>query len=54
MDLLDPKKSSRIPKWIKDEAYYCLKHYPSNADMDRARDLAPKVFGTNKEFRDED
>jgi hypothetical protein len=54
MDLLNPKKASRVPKWIRDEAYYCLKQFPSNADMDLARDLAPKVFGSNKEFRDED
>jgi hypothetical protein len=52
--LLDPKETPRVPKWIRTEALWCLKHYPNNVDMDRARDLAPKVFGTNKEFRDED
>jgi len=34
----------RVPKAIKDEARYCLRHYPSNWDMQRAAESAPDVF----------
>lgn len=27
-DLLDPKKTPRVPKEVRREAYRCLKHYP--------------------------
>jgi hypothetical protein len=44
-ELLDPKKTPRIPKEIRRRAYYLLKHYPSNFDMGYAFDGAPSVFG---------
>lgn len=34
----------RVPKAIKDRARSCLRHYPSNWDMDRAAQGAPEVF----------
>ena len=27
-ELLDPKKTPRVPRAIRHRAYYCLKHYP--------------------------
>ncbi len=35
-DLLDPKKTPRIPKEIRQRARSLLKHYPTEYDMDRA------------------
>ena len=47
-DLLDPKKTPRVPKWIRLEARWCLKHYPTELDMTRARKKCPEVFGVKK------
>jgi len=33
-DLLDPKKTPRVPKHIRERALHCLRHYPSKFDMD--------------------
>jgi hypothetical protein len=55
-DLLDPKKTPRIPKAIREQAYSCLRHYPTKYDMDTIAEredgvgaevtaLRHKVFG---------
>lgn len=44
-DLLDPKKTPRIPKEVRQRAYSCLKHYPSAYYMERAKEEAPTIFG---------
>ena len=52
-DLLDPKKTPRVPKVIRQRAHRLLRHYPSQYDMDTiaAREdgeesvLGYKVFG---------
>ena len=44
-DLMDPKKTPRVPKSIRKEAYRCLKHYPGEYYMDKAAIEAPKIFG---------
>ena len=33
-DLLDPKKTPRVPKDIRQRAHHLLRHYPSKLDMD--------------------
>ena len=33
-DLLDPKKTPKVPKGIRRQAYACLKHYPGTSDLD--------------------
>ena len=45
LDLLDPKKTPRVPSAIRKEAGRCLKHYPGNYYMEQAAEQAPKVFG---------
>lgn len=45
LDLMDPKKTPRVPKEIRVHAWRCLKHYPSKYDMENAGNEAPKVFG---------
>jgi len=50
-DLLDPKKTPRVPKAIREQAYRCLRHYPHKYDMEMASEQAPTVFGDwNAEF----
>jgi hypothetical protein len=34
----------RVPKAVKDEARACLRHYPSDFDMNRAAEGSPDVF----------
>lgn len=42
--LLEILTTPRVPKAIKDGARHCLRHYPSNWDMQRAAEGAPDVF----------
>jgi len=44
-DLMDPKKTPRVPKEIRSRAYSCLRHFPGNYHMELAAEVAPKVFG---------
>jgi hypothetical protein len=34
----------RVPKAVKDEARACLRHYPSDFDMNRAAEGSPDIF----------
>tara|TARA_B110000977_G_scaffold145584_1_gene184720 strand:+ start:188 stop:403 length:216 start_codon:yes stop_codon:yes gene_type:complete len=45
IDLLNPKKTPRVPSDIRKEAYRCLKHYPGDYYMDKAAEQAPDIFG---------
>jgi hypothetical protein len=45
-DLLDPKKTPKIPREIRKRAYRALRHFPSDMDMRYAYDGAPSVFGS--------
>ena len=46
MDIVDPKKTPRIPASIREQAYYCLHHYPNKFNMDVAATQSPSVFET--------
>ena len=45
LDLLDPKKTPRVPSAVRKEAGRCLRHYPGSYYMDRSKELAPEVWG---------
>lgn len=45
-DLLDPKKTPRIPKDIRRRASGCLRHYPDKFHMDLVASIAGQVFET--------
>jgi len=45
LDLMDPKKTPRVPKSIRKEAASCLRHYPGEYYMLLASEQAPRVFG---------
>jgi hypothetical protein len=42
--LVEILSTPRVPKAIKDRARSCLRHYPSDWDMQRAAEGAPDVF----------
>jgi len=44
-DLLDPKKTPRVPRAVRENAYRCLKHYPMPFEMEEAAEQAPQIFG---------
>lgn len=39
----------RIPKSVKDNARWCLRHYPTEFDMREAADKIPEIFATEME-----
>ncbi len=46
-DLLDPKKTPRIPKEIRQQAYSCLRHFPDDYHLDLMATRCPNVLQTN-------
>lgn len=44
-DLLDPKKTPRIPSEIRKRAYWCLRHYPHDYTIKQIAKILPEVFG---------
>jgi hypothetical protein len=52
--LLDPKQTSRVPKEIRRQAYWCLRHFPTEFDMDvLVKGKVPAVFGEIEKEPDE-
>ena len=44
-DLLDPKKTPKVPKDIRRQAYSALRHYPHEYEMQMAHRDYEAVFG---------
>jgi hypothetical protein len=47
--LLEILNTPRVPKAIKDNARYCLRHYPNEWDMEQAAEASPHVFAKRME-----
>lgn len=47
--LLVPKETPRVPREIRRQALYVLKHFPTEYDLERAAKKAPDVFMTEKQ-----
>jgi hypothetical protein len=43
-DLLDRKKTPRVPLVIREAAYSALKHYPGNYDIERMAEKSPDII----------
>lgn len=43
--LLDPKLTPRVPKAIRKDAYWVLKHFPSEFDVEYLAKKCPDVLG---------
>ena len=48
--LLDPKLTPKVPKSLRHQAYWILKHFPSDADMRLASKDFAKVFDFKKKI----
>lgn len=44
LDLIDPKKTPKVPKQIRLTALSLLKHYPNSYEMEIVSDKCPEVF----------
>ena len=47
--LLEILTTPRVPKAVKDNARWCLRHYPNEWDMKRAAENCPEVFAERME-----
>jgi hypothetical protein len=47
--LLDPKQTPKVPRKVRQRAYWCLRHFPNEFDMSQLKSDG-KVFedGTDK------
>ena len=45
-NLLDPKKTPKVPKEIRIQARYILKHFPHNYEMELVASKTKEVFGS--------
>lgn len=52
-ELLDPKKTPRIPKSVRLRAGRLLKHFPTELDMDNVVEEGSDVFGSKNPYIDE-
>jgi hypothetical protein len=43
-DLIDPRKTPRVPKEVRKRALFVLRHYPLDHEMEQASELAPDLF----------
>lgn len=48
-DLTIPSETPKIASHIRDRARSCLRHFPSELDMDTAAEACPETF--SREFR---
>jgi len=51
-DLCDPAKTPRVPRDIRRQASYILRHYPGSWDLDRAAHSCPQVFESPNKLDD--
>ena len=47
-DLLDPKITPRVPRLIRIQAMWCLKHYPWLEDIDAIADALPDLYAKER------
>ena len=50
-DLLDRKKTPGVPSKVRQEAYWVLRHFPSEFDMERAVDGQKEIFEKEEKAR---
>ena len=43
-DLMDPKKTPKVPRSVRQHAYAILRHYPGDYDLERLSEKSPDVI----------
>lgn len=51
-DLLDPKKTPRVPRAVRQRAYSCLRHYPDGYHLDVLATKCPNILETRNPIDD--
>jgi hypothetical protein len=51
-DLLDPKKTPKVPREIRDRARRVLRHYPLEHEMELAAEGRKDIFWTKRQFHE--
>lgn len=44
LDLLDTRKTPRVPRTVRNAASRCLRHFPGELDLDQIEQCAPHVI----------
>lgn len=47
--LLDPKQTPRVPKAVRKEAYWRLRHFPADYELEQIPKKLPKLFEDDNE-----
>ncbi len=47
--LMDPKQTPKVPKEIRTRAYWVLRHFPWDTDLDESSRKLPGIWGPLKE-----
>jgi hypothetical protein len=50
LDLLNPKLTPKVPKYIRQRAYSILRHYPDSYHFTRIVEKLPEDFAVNSPF----
>ena len=50
VDLIDPKKTPRVPKEVRQQAYYCLRHYPGGYNLDVIAAKCPELLDSGNKL----
>lgn len=50
LDLLNPKLTPKVPKYIRQRAYSILRHYPDSYHFTRIVEKLPEDFSVNSSF----
>ena len=48
-DLLNPKKTPRVPRAIRDRAYRVLRHFPHEYELKRLAKRSPDIIDSGEE-----
>lgn len=48
--LMDPKQTPKVPKGVRQQAYWCLRHYPHEYEIERLAERAPDILGDDFEI----
>ena len=47
-DLLDPKKTPKVPRKVRQQAYAVLKHYIWDTDLEELAKKCPKIIAKDR------
>ena len=49
--LLDPTETPRVPRKVRTEAYWVLRHFPATYELNATADKCPEIWGSFDEGR---